>query len=442
MTGTASRVPDIRAHLRERVGYSVYTLTGRENRILRVDGDTVWVGTDRSPEGRPVPILDIQDAAGRLYRDGDIEISVSSVGYRSAFVGRSPWVATRHEQADTTCLGDLAGSGGNAMKRTGSAEFGPAWAHESAVTMATESVQSTHHLAVRLQPPEPRPGSWLVGRLVLTDSAGSKKTPPPRGDLLALAFDELEMQRATVRYLLTPAGFVRLKLPPGHGLTHGWHTDRRDFASVVEIATNEVLRLASGDLLARARGVADYLVIGVDVVSPNNGGRPYGETAIVMDLRQAVVVGTTGKTFPNSEQQGHLIRNADAGSHVMRIGEDRLAVLVCHDLVAFGNRSATNRRGIRADVGQKLECALSACEPTVILHLPHTVDSASTWVPPWRRLLGRHGGSTVAWASAIKYRVVGDGHRPAKPLSPRLLVATAGGREGVLDIVVGDAPGI
>jgi hypothetical protein len=65
---SARRVPDIRAHLQELVGSSVYTVTGRENRILQVDGDTVWVGTKRSPEGRPVAIHEIQDAAERLCR--------------------------------------------------------------------------------------------------------------------------------------------------------------------------------------------------------------------------------------------------------------------------------------------------------------------------------------------------------------------------------------
>jgi hypothetical protein len=45
------------------------------------------VGTGKSPEGKPVEIDWIQSAADRLFEHGEVEISVASVGYRSAFVG-------------------------------------------------------------------------------------------------------------------------------------------------------------------------------------------------------------------------------------------------------------------------------------------------------------------------------------------------------------------
>ena len=65
----------------------VHTLTGQPNRVLRVEGADVIVATTKSPDGRPVPISWVQDALDRLVRDGQIEVSVESVGYRSAFVG-------------------------------------------------------------------------------------------------------------------------------------------------------------------------------------------------------------------------------------------------------------------------------------------------------------------------------------------------------------------
>ena len=43
--------------------------------------------TARSPSGQPIPIRWVQEALDRLERDGEIEISVSSIGYRSAFIG-------------------------------------------------------------------------------------------------------------------------------------------------------------------------------------------------------------------------------------------------------------------------------------------------------------------------------------------------------------------
>jgi hypothetical protein len=73
--------------LRSLVGKPLATITGRENRILSVEAGQVRVWTRRSPEGRNVPVAWVQDALDRLEQDGEIEISVAAVGYRSAFIG-------------------------------------------------------------------------------------------------------------------------------------------------------------------------------------------------------------------------------------------------------------------------------------------------------------------------------------------------------------------
>jgi hypothetical protein len=81
------RVPDARAILEGLVGRQIPTMTGKPNRVLRIAGDHVIVATKKTPLGAPVPIKEIQSAIDRLCRDGEIEISVASVGYRSAFIG-------------------------------------------------------------------------------------------------------------------------------------------------------------------------------------------------------------------------------------------------------------------------------------------------------------------------------------------------------------------
>ena len=78
---------DARALLSSLVGRTITTAAGRPNTILRIDGTDVLVGTTRSPLVEPVPIAWVQDAIDRLQRTGDVEISVDSLGHRSAFVG-------------------------------------------------------------------------------------------------------------------------------------------------------------------------------------------------------------------------------------------------------------------------------------------------------------------------------------------------------------------
>ena len=275
-----------------------------------------------------------------------------------------------------------------------------------------------------------------VGRLVLTGNAASKKLKPDPARLLEVACEEMARREARVRYLLTPAGFLKLGLAPGQARSHGWRTERADFRTLIDIATYEVSRRLGGQLRERVAAVADHLVIGVDLFASDDGGKRYGETALVVRSRDGKVVGWTGKSYPTTEQQSHLIRNDDAPNHLIRVGKDRVAILVCHDLVAFGKRSEKNRRHVRACVGEQLENVLSE-GPSIVLHLPHTLDAMKTWGPAWNRLLHAHGTPTTVWASAVKYRTAGD-LQPEEPMRRRLLETSSSGYDSVLDIVLGD----
>jgi hypothetical protein len=70
------------------LGRDVHTLTdSKPNRILRLDGEDVIVGTMKSPDGRPVPIQWLQDAVDQLESKGEISVDVETLRYRSAFIG-------------------------------------------------------------------------------------------------------------------------------------------------------------------------------------------------------------------------------------------------------------------------------------------------------------------------------------------------------------------
>ena len=79
--------PDATQLLVGLVGKTIPTLTGKSNRVIRLSGAFVIVGTGKSPHGQRVRISDVQSALDRLYAAGELEISKESVGYRSAFIG-------------------------------------------------------------------------------------------------------------------------------------------------------------------------------------------------------------------------------------------------------------------------------------------------------------------------------------------------------------------
>lgn len=79
---------DARTHLESLVGTEIYTLTNRQpNRILGVVGDEVIVATEKSPNGRAVPIQWVQDGIDLLVRKGEVAVDVPNLGHRGAFIG-------------------------------------------------------------------------------------------------------------------------------------------------------------------------------------------------------------------------------------------------------------------------------------------------------------------------------------------------------------------
>src|SRR5450631_1171130 len=65
----------------------LHTLSGAENQIIAVAGGQATVATNKPPEGKPVPINEVQRALDLLIKTGSIIPSPDSVGYRSAFIG-------------------------------------------------------------------------------------------------------------------------------------------------------------------------------------------------------------------------------------------------------------------------------------------------------------------------------------------------------------------
>jgi hypothetical protein len=80
-------VPSAEQLLRGLIGQEIGTVTGQPNTVLAIDDGNVVVATARSPAGQPVPVEWIQSALEKLEADGEIEISVASLGHRSAFLG-------------------------------------------------------------------------------------------------------------------------------------------------------------------------------------------------------------------------------------------------------------------------------------------------------------------------------------------------------------------
>lgn len=82
-----AELPQADELLRDLTGETILTVAGRQNRVLKIEDGFVLVATDRSPEGQPVAVADVQHGLDLLAERGSVHVSVNELGHRSAFVG-------------------------------------------------------------------------------------------------------------------------------------------------------------------------------------------------------------------------------------------------------------------------------------------------------------------------------------------------------------------
>ncbi|OLF14384.1 hypothetical protein BLA60_04470 [Actinophytocola xinjiangensis] len=87
LSGDLRVPPRARDVLRPLVGVRIRTVSGQPNMVLAMNSDTVTVGTKQSPEGQPVPLVEVQKGLDLLVGQRSVGVNVEELGYRSAFVG-------------------------------------------------------------------------------------------------------------------------------------------------------------------------------------------------------------------------------------------------------------------------------------------------------------------------------------------------------------------
>ena len=269
----------------------------------------------------------------------------------------------------------------------------------------------------------------LFGRIILDGAAADQEAD--RTAILTAAFDAIPKADRPIRYLTTPAGFLRGTLPSPWVGSRGWGTTQADFDSIGVQADAAVRRLMSPALRRTSATRASYLSIGIDLF-PTGKHKPHAEYVVLYDVANDAVIARTGKSYPTCEQQNELIREPSPESHFVQVGEDRLALLVCHDLMAFSPRARANSKNDRKSVGRKLGRKGEAFGVTLALHHAHTAESAVTWRQAWRSLVHESERSLKDWATSFRFRTK-NGKVPKAPLDAKLVEATT---SGGIDIVV------
>lgn len=87
LTGYDLAQPTALEIVRSLVGKPIPTVNGSLNTVLRVAGGVAVVATDKSLDGKPVPVADVQRGLDLVRKNGSVGVNTDELGYHSAFVG-------------------------------------------------------------------------------------------------------------------------------------------------------------------------------------------------------------------------------------------------------------------------------------------------------------------------------------------------------------------
>jgi hypothetical protein len=276
---------------------------------------------------------------------------------------------------------------------------------------------------------------YLVTRVVLSGdvarSDAARSVDFPAATVRGVV-DLMRKENLSTQFLITPGGFLKLDQDLAWTGPVGWGASG-SLSGIEDAAARDIAtRLAPA--LQGAADVVRYVTVGIDVRTDAEAkSAPFAELVGLYDVAAGKVRHWTAKSYPTQDQELRLIQQADIGSHEFVIDDERLLLLGCHDVTAFSpkgnaNLKAGGRRHARA---AEMRNAAHAFRPTLILHHPHSVDTAASFRASFTGL--ERASESDRWVSAIRWRNP-SGH-PRQPLDT-VLARTHGRGLDPLDILV------
>ena len=207
-------------------------------------------------------------------------------------------------------------------------------------------------------------------------------------------------------FLITPGGFLTFIFPPNirHGISIPY-AEKHLITSLQQEADktiNNFLKGLSTDIYIKLQEVADYFTIGIDGKNPTN--KQHIEFVTVFDLKQDKVIQWTGKFYPTEQQKKDLIKINDLSTHFIKLNNQNVLILGCHDLNVYSPRgqATASPDGWKKQVADRFKRKCKEFVPDIVLHHPHSTDTPNIWNAAWREL-ERELPNVKHFASGINY---------------------------------------
>ncbi len=224
--------------------------------------------------------------------------------------------------------------------------------------------------------------------------------------IIAVA-EVLEIVHGKTDYLITPGGSIIFKFPKNlfYKKFDINLVSQIDIKKIVKTAENCITEtfenLINKTTYETIKKTINYITFGIDGY---NFYQQAIELVAIFDVKQKKVIHWTGKFYPTESQKNNLIVYPDLDTHFIKLNNEKVMVLGCHDLKVFDNRAYTNAKegGWKKTIATEFRKKAKNFAPEVVLHHPHTTDTYRIWNSSWATL-EKILPSVKHYASAINY---------------------------------------
>jgi len=251
-------------------------------------------------------------------------------------------------------------------------------------------------------------GKHKIARLIVTGQDYDEHGNPYINRLTALIekFVFKYHGKQLFEYLVTPGGFLTFTFPPSirHGISIPFAEKHLIpvLQQEADRTINSFFKGLSPDIYIKLKEVADYFTTGIDGKNPTN--KQHIEFVAVFDLQQEKVIQWTGKFYPTEQQKKDLIKINDLSSHFIKLNNQNVLILGCHDLNAYNPRgqATASPDGWKKQVADRFKRKCKEFDPDIVLQHPHSTDTPNIWIAAWREL-ERELPKVKHFASGINY---------------------------------------
>jgi len=189
----------------------------------------------------------------------------------------------------------------------------------------------------------------------------------------------------TLDYMITSGGFITQEREINKGIESN---DEMLFKFLQRIALESKSAFLTPRLKKQLKMICKVLSFGVDTwCETETDTRKVEFVFVYSTVTDSTVI--TGKSYPTMSQESYLIPFLNLDSHFMKLQNEKVMVLGCHDLSMFEGRTQANVKsgGWRKDLINRFIARAKEFQPTIVLQHPHTNDHHGTWQNKWYGLL-------------------------------------------------------